>query len=72
MIISSEIIGTATGIGKSAAYRAVLGALNLGFLTNNETRRGKPFRLVLKHGVDDANTPLLPDPKSIVQESGAA
>ena len=72
VIISSEQIGTATGIGKSAAYRAVLAALDLGFLTNNETRRGKPFRLVLKHGVDDVGTPLLPDPKSIVQESGAA
>ena len=72
VVISSEQIGTATGIGKSAAYRAVLAALDLGFLTNNETRRGKPFRLVLKQGVDDAGTPLLPDPKTIAQESGAA
>jgi hypothetical protein len=72
VVISSEQIGTATGIGKSAAYRAVLAALDLGFLTNNETRRGKPFRLVLKQGVDDAGTSLLPDPKSIAQESGAA
>ena len=72
VVISSEQIGTATGIGKSAAYRAVLTALDLGFLANNETRRGKPFRLVLKHGVDDVGTPLLPDPKSIVRESGAA
>ena len=72
VIISSEQIGTATGIGKSAAYRAVLAALDSGFLTNNETRRGKPFRLVLTHGVNDAGTPLLPDPKSIIQESGAA
>jgi hypothetical protein len=72
VVISSEQIGSATGIGKSAAYRAVLTALDLGFLTNNETRRGKPFRLVLKHGVDDVGLPLLPDPESIVQESGAA
>ena len=72
VVISSEQIGTATGIGKSAAYRAVLGALDLGFLTNNETRRGKPFRLVLKRDFDDAGPPLLPDPKSIVQESGVA
>ena len=72
VVISSEQIGTATGIGKSAAYRAVLAALDLGFLTNNETRRGKPFRLVLKRGVDDAGPPLLPDPKSIAQESGVA
>jgi hypothetical protein len=72
VVISSEQIGIATGIGKSAAYRAVLAALDLGFLANNETRRGKPFRLVLKRDVDDVGTPLLPDPKSIVQESGAA
>ncbi len=72
VVISSEQIGAATGIGKSAAYRAVLTALNLGFLANNETRRGKPFRLALKHGVDDAGPPLLPDPKSIASENGAA
>jgi hypothetical protein len=72
VVISSEQIGTATGIGKSAAYRAVLAALDLGFLINNETRRGKPLRLLLKRGVDDAGPPLLPDPKTIVQEGGAA
>jgi hypothetical protein len=72
VVISSQQIGTATGIGKSAAYRAVLTALDLGFLTNNETRQGKPFRLLLKRGVDDAGPPLLPDPKTIVQEGGAA
>ena len=72
VVISSEQIGTATGIGKSAAYRAVLAALDLGFLTNNETRRGKPFRLLLKHDVDDADAPLLPYPSTITEESGAA
>ena len=72
VVISSQQIGTATGIGKSAAYRAVLAALDLGFLTNNETRQGKPFRLVLKRGVDDTGPPLLPDPKTIAQEGRAA
>jgi hypothetical protein len=70
VVISAEQIGTATGIGKSAAYRAVLSALDLGFLVNNETRRGKPFRLELKRSVDDVGTALLPDPKTIVQEGG--
>ena len=37
-------------------------AIDLGFLTNNETRPRKPFRLVLKHGVDEAGVSLLPDP----------
>jgi hypothetical protein len=72
IVISSQQIGTATGIGKSAAYRAMIAALDLGFLTNNETRPGKPFRLTLKQGVDDAGPSLLPDPNTITQESGAA
>lgn len=72
VVISSEQIGAATGIGKSAAYRAVLAALDLGFLTNNEIRRGKPFRLALKRDVEDVGTPLLPDPATIARESGAA
>ena len=71
VVISSEQIGTATGIGKSAAYRAIHAALDMGFLTNNETRRGKPFRLLVKQGVDDVGTPLLPDPTTIVREGGA-
>ena len=72
VVISSEQIGNAIGIGKSAAYRAVLAALDNGFLTNNEIRRGRPFRLVLKHGVDDGGTALLPDPGTITPEGGAA
>jgi hypothetical protein len=68
--ISSEQIGTATGIGKWAAYRAILTAIDLGFLTNNETRPKKPFRFVLKHGVDEVGVSLLPDPKTItIQDS---
>ena len=67
--ISSEQIGTATGIGKWAAYRAVNTAIDLGFLTNNETRPKKPFRLVLTHGTDEAGASLLPDPRTIAQNS---
>jgi hypothetical protein len=70
--ISSEQIGTATGIGKWAAYRAIHNAIDLGFLANNETRPKKPFRLVLKHNVDEAGISLLPDPKTIAQKGGAA
>jgi hypothetical protein len=69
--ISSEQIGTATGIGKTAAYRAVIAALDLGFLANNEFRRSKPFKLVLKHGVDEAGASLLPHPQTITLEGGA-
>ena len=71
VILSREQIGTATGIGKWAAYRAVHTAIDLGFLANNETRPRKPFRLVLKHGVDEAGASLLPDPATITLEGGA-
>jgi hypothetical protein len=47
----------------------MIAALDLGFLTNNETRPGKPFRLTLKQGVDDAGPSLLPDPNTITQEA---
>jgi len=69
--ISSEQIGTATGIGKTAAYRAVIAALDLGFLANSEFRRSKPFKLVLKHGVNEAGASLLPHPQTITLEGGA-
>lgn len=69
--ISREQIGIETGIGKWAAYRAVLTAIDLGFLANNETRPRKPFRLVLKHAVDEVGASLLPDPKTINREGGA-
>ena len=72
VVISSEQIGNAIGIGKSAAYRAVVAALDNGFLTNNEIRKGRPFRLVLKQRVDDVGTALLPDPRTITLEGGAA
>ena len=70
--LSGEQIGTATGIGKSAACRAVNKAIELGFLINNETRRGKPYQLKLIREVDDAADALLPDPATITEEGGAA
>ena len=72
VVISSEQIGTATGIGKSAAYRAVLAALDLGFSDQQRNPARQAFQARLKQGVDDAGPPLLPDPKTITQESGAA
>jgi hypothetical protein len=65
--ITSEQIGTATGIGKSAAHRAVRKAIDLGFLNNNEIRPGKAYRLVLKNCIDDVAPDLLPHPDSIVE-----
>ena len=70
--ISGEQIGTALGIDKWAACRAVRAAIELGHLANNELGNGKPYRLVLKHGVDEAGASLLPDPNMISLEGGAA
>lgn len=70
--ISSEQIGAATGLGKWPAYRAVLAAIDLGFVANNENQKGKPFRLVLKRGITEAGPSLLPDPKTIAPEGSAA
>jgi hypothetical protein len=70
VVLSSRQIGTLTGLGKSAAYRAVLSAIELGFLVNNETRRGKPFRLVVLQHIDDEGAALLPHPDTLLSEGG--
>ena len=68
--LSSEQIGTLTGIGKSAAYRAVKAAIDQGFLVNNETRPRKPFRLAVRQRVDETAAALLPHPDTLVSEGG--
>ena len=70
--LSSEQIGTITGIGKSAAYRAVKAAIEQGFLVNNETRARKPFRLAVRQRVDETAAALLPHPDTLVSEGGGA
>jgi hypothetical protein len=39
--------------------------MDLGYLSNNEVRRSKPFRFVLKHRLDEVVVSLLPDPRTI-------
>lgn len=68
VVLSCQQIGTATGIGKTSAQRAVRAAIEQGFLINNETKPGKPFRLVLKQRADEAASALLPNPDSINPE----
>ena len=68
--LSSEQIGTLTGIGKSAAYRAVKAAIDQGFLVNNETRPRKPFRLAVRQRIDETAAALLPHPDTLVSEGG--
>jgi hypothetical protein len=66
--ISSEQIGIALGVNKSAAYRALKTAIDRGFLVNNETRQHKPFRLVVGRRVDDLDVELLPHPDTLIGE----
>jgi hypothetical protein len=70
--LSSEQIGMHTGIGKSAAYRAVKAAIDQGFLVNNETRPRKPFRLAVRQRIDETAAALLPHPDTLVSEGGGA
>ena len=70
--ISSEQIGIALGVNKSAAYRALKTAIDRGFLVNNETRQHKPFRLVVGRRVDDLDVELLPHPDTLVGEGWSA
>jgi hypothetical protein len=68
VVLSSAQIGTLTGLGKSAAHRAVRSAIDHGFLVNNETKPGKPYRLVLRQRIDEHAAELLPRPDTLVQE----
>jgi hypothetical protein len=70
VVLSSEQIGTLTGIGKSAAHRAVRSAIDGGYLVNNETKRGKPYRLVVRQHIDDSAATLLPHPDTLIAEGG--
>jgi hypothetical protein len=73
VVLSSRQNGTLTGLGKSAAYRALLSAIELGFLANLETRRCKPYRLVVVQHIDEeASAALLPHPDTLVPEGGEA
>jgi hypothetical protein len=66
VVLSSRQIGNITGLGKSAAYRAVLSAIEQGFLANLETRRGKPYRLVVLQHIEEKTAGLLPHPNTLV------
>jgi hypothetical protein len=68
--LSCEQIGTLTGLGKSGAHRAVRAAIDLGFLINNEIRRGKPYRLAVRRRIDEVAAGLLPHPDTLVSDGG--
>jgi hypothetical protein len=70
VVLSCQQIGTETGIGKSAAHRAVRSAIELGYLANNEIRQGKPYRLVVRQHIDDGAAALLPHPDTLAEEGG--
>jgi hypothetical protein len=71
VVLSCQQIGTETGIGKSAAHRAVRSAIDLGYLVNNETKQGKPYRLVVRQHINDEAAALLPHPDTLAVEGSA-
>jgi hypothetical protein len=72
VVLSSKQIGTETGIGRSAAHRAVRSAIDLGYLVNNETKQGKPYRLSVRQPINDDAAPLLPHPDTLATEGGVS
>jgi hypothetical protein len=72
VVLSSKQIGTETGIGRSAAHRAVRSAIDLGYLVNNEIRKGKPYRLSVRQPINDDAAPLLPHPGTLAPEGGVS
>jgi hypothetical protein len=71
VVLSCQQIGIETGIGKSAAHRAIRSAIDLGYLVNNETKHGKPYRLVVRQHIDDEAVALLPHPDTLAVEGVA-
>jgi hypothetical protein len=72
VVVSCQQIGTETGIGKSAAHRAVRSAIDLGYLVNNETKQGKPYRLLVRQPINDDAAALLPHPDTLATEGGVS
>jgi hypothetical protein len=72
VVLSSKQIGTETGIGRSAAHRAVRSAIDLGYLVNNEIRKGKPYRLLVRQLINDDAAALLPHPDTLAPEGGVS
>jgi hypothetical protein len=64
--VSLATLAGALGVDRSRASRRVRAAIDLGYLRNEETRRGKPARVVL-----DARLPedvgVLPPPRTVMQ-----
>ncbi len=51
--VTAVALGRELGLDKSAARRRALGAIERGFLTNLEARRGRPMRLVVGEPLPD-------------------
>jgi len=68
--ITTQKIGSKTGIGRSGAYRAIQKAIDMELLGNNETRPKKPMRLFIKRKLGEPLTAFLPDPDSLLHLVG--
>ena len=62
--VPSVAVARELGLDPSAASRRVRAALSAGYLSNQETRRGRPARLVLGEPLPE-DRPLLPTPEEL-------
>jgi hypothetical protein len=67
--VTAVALGRELGLDKSAARRRALGAIERGFLTNLEARRGRPMRLVVGEPLPD-EVEILPAPAEVTAAVG--
>ena len=67
--LTVKAVGDAQGLAKSTALYRVRRALELGYLENQETGRGKPAKLVPGDPLPE-DRPALPDPSELARRDG--
>jgi hypothetical protein len=70
VVISSYQVGRELGVDPKTARRYITAAIDGGYLTNRETRRGQPPILALKVLPPGSATDILPDPDSRMGPTG--
>ena len=71
VVISSYQMGRELGVDAKTARRYIAAAIDGGYLTNRETRRGQPPILALKVLPPGPATDILPDPDSLIGPTDA-
>lgn len=69
--VPSRRLGEQLGLDHKAAQRAVNSAIDQGYLVNNETRRGRPYRLALGDRKLSDTDPILPTAAQVAERMEA-